>query len=163
VVYRTRPAVGVSLNALQRSGQFGGFREAAPSFEPRSASEGREIPPLSPDYFREHQPSTSSILAQQWLAIQSYQKFLSTCRILHECLSMSREKPRYELSEEVRIVLECSSSLVPCKKFRQANIYRFANHLKEGKCQQCVAWYRQTDKELKTIRLLAEWRRKEKA
>jgi hypothetical protein len=76
---------------------------------------------------------------------------------------MSREKPRYELSEEVRIVLECSSSLVPCKKFRQANIYRFANHLKEGKCQQCVAWYRQTDKELKTIRLLAEWRRKEKA
>jgi|SRR5258707_11606759 len=34
-----------------------------------------------------------------------------------------------------------------------------ADHLKEGKCEQCLAFYRQTEKELKTMRLLAAWRK----
>jgi hypothetical protein len=70
-----------------------------------------------------------------------------------------KKKPEYELPEEVRIVIECSPNLMPCKKFLHANIYRFADHMKNDKCQQCIAWFEQTDKELKTMRLLAAWRK----
>jgi hypothetical protein len=66
---------------------------------------------------------------------------------------------RYELPDEVLAVLECSPNLMPCKKFLRANIYNFANHMKNDRCQQCIAWFRQMDKELKTIRLLAAWRK----
>jgi hypothetical protein len=66
---------------------------------------------------------------------------------------------RYELPDEVVAVLECSPNLVPCKKFYHANIYRFADHMKNDKCQQCIAFFRQADKELKTIRLLAAWQK----
>jgi hypothetical protein len=58
----------------------------------------------------------------------------------------------------VRPILECSPNLMPCKN-RQANIYRFADHMKNDKCQQCIAWFEQTDKELRTIQLLAAWRK----
>jgi hypothetical protein len=33
-------------------------------------------------------------------------------------------------------------------KFLHANIYRFADHMKNDKCQQCIAWFWQTDKRL---------------
>jgi hypothetical protein len=66
-----------------------------------------------------------------------------------------KKKPEYELPEEVRIVIECSPNLMPCKKFLHADIYRFADHMKNDKCQQCIAWFEQTDKELRTIQLLA--------
>jgi hypothetical protein len=72
---------------------------------------------------------------------------------------MGRKPKQYELPEEVKIVLECSPNLEPCRKFRRANIYRFADHMKNDKCQQCIAWFEQTDKELKTMRLLAAWRK----
>jgi hypothetical protein len=70
-----------------------------------------------------------------------------------------KKKPQYELPEEVRIFIEGSPNLMPCKKFRHANIYRFADHMKNHKCQQCIEWFRQTDKELRTIQLLAAWRK----
>jgi len=70
-----------------------------------------------------------------------------------------KKKPEWELPEEMRIVFECSPNLVPCKKFRHANIYRFADHMKNDECQQCIAFFRQADKELKTIRLLAARRK----
>jgi hypothetical protein len=72
---------------------------------------------------------------------------------------MGRKKQQWELSEEVRIVIECSPNLMPCKKFLHANIYRFADHMKNDKCQRCIAWFRQADKELNTISLLAAWRK----
>jgi hypothetical protein len=72
---------------------------------------------------------------------------------------MGRKKQQWELSEEVRIVIECSPNLMPCKKFLHANIYRFADHMKNDKCQQCIDFFVQADKELKTIRLLAAWRK----
>jgi len=70
-----------------------------------------------------------------------------------------KKKPERELPEEVRIVLECSPNLVPCKKFLHANLYRFADHMKNDRCKQCIAWFEQTDKELRTIQLLAAWRK----
>jgi hypothetical protein len=72
---------------------------------------------------------------------------------------MTRKNSRYELPDEVLTVLECSPNLEPCTKLRHANIYRFADHMKNDKCQRCIAWYEQTEKELKTIRLLAAWRK----
>jgi len=45
---------------------------------------------------------------------------------------------------------------MPCKKFRRANIYRFADHMKNDKCQQCIDFFVQADKELKTMKLLAQ-------
>jgi hypothetical protein len=72
---------------------------------------------------------------------------------------MGRKKQQWKLPEEVRIVIDCSPNLMPCKKFRHADIYRFAGHMKNDKCQQCIAFFRQADKELKTIRLLAAWRK----
>jgi len=66
----------------------------------------------------------------------------------------TRKKRRYELPEEVLAVLECSPNLEPCEQFRYADIYAFAKHLNERTCQECLAWFRQTDKELKTIKLL---------
>jgi hypothetical protein len=49
---------------------------------------------------------------------------------------------------------------MPCKKFLHGNIYRFADHMKNDRRQQCIAWFRQTDKELKTIKLLAEFKKR---
>ena len=72
---------------------------------------------------------------------------------------MSRKKQEWELPEEVRIVLDCSPNLEPCKKFRHANIYRFAEHLKERKCQQCIDFFVQADKELSTMMLLRDFRK----
>jgi hypothetical protein len=37
-----------------------------------------------------------------------------------------------------------------------ANLYHFAHHMKYDKCQQCIEWFRQTDKELKAAGGMAE-------
>jgi len=73
---------------------------------------------------------------------------------------MTRKNPRYELPEEVIAVLDCSPNLEPCEEFRHAHIYVFAKHLNERKCQQCIAFFRQADKELKTMRLLTEFKKR---
>ena len=70
-----------------------------------------------------------------------------------------KKKPEWQISEDMRIVFECSPNLMPCKKFLHANIYRFADHMKNDKCKQCIAWFEQTEKELRTIQLLAAWRK----
>jgi hypothetical protein len=71
-----------------------------------------------------------------------------------------KKKPEWELPEEMRIVFECSPNLMPCKEFRHANIYRFADHMKNDKCQQCIAFFRQADKELKTMKLLTDFKKR---
>jgi hypothetical protein len=72
---------------------------------------------------------------------------------------MRPKKQQWELPEEVRIVIEGSPNLVPCKKFLHANLYRFSVHMKKDKCRQCIEWFQQTEKELRTIKLLAAWRK----
>ncbi len=57
-------------------------------------------------------------------------------------MNVSRKNPRYEFPEEVIAVLECSPNLEPCEEFRHADIYAFAKHLNERKCEQCVALFR---------------------
>ncbi len=72
---------------------------------------------------------------------------------------MSRRKPRYELPEEVLAVLECSPKLEPCEEFRYADIYAFAKHLNERKCQECIAFFQHADNELRTMQLLSVWKK----
>jgi len=70
-----------------------------------------------------------------------------------------QKQQQWEPTGEMRIGLECSPNLIPCKKFRHANIIRFAEHMKEAKCQQCIDFAVQADKELRTTQLLPAWRK----
>jgi hypothetical protein len=56
---------------------------------------------------------------------------------------VSRKNPRYELPDEVLVVLDCSPNLEPCEEFRYADIYAFAKHLNERKCQQRIEFFLQ--------------------
>jgi len=49
--------------------------------------------------------------------------------------------------------------LEPCEEFRYADIFSFVKRLNERKCQQCLAFFRQMDKELKTIKLLSDFKK----
>ena len=57
-------------------------------------------------------------------------------RLGREDQQMPRKKSKDELPDEVLAVLRISPDLKPCSKFRHANIYQFAEHLNEGKCEQ---------------------------
>ena len=63
-----------------------------------------------------------------------------------------RENRCYELPEEVLAVLECSPNLEPCEEFRYADKYAFAKYLNERRCQECIDFFRQTDKEVRTMK-----------
>jgi hypothetical protein len=79
---------------------------------------------------------------------------------LAEVTDMVRKNPHYELPEEVVAVLDCSPNLEVCAEFRDADIYSFAKHLNEGTCQQCVEFSRQANRELRTMKLLADFRKR---
>src|SRR6266404_1557999 len=76
------------------------------------------------------------------------------CRIT----GMTRKKRHSGLSPEVLAVLRTSPNLEPCRKFRRVNAARFVEHLNEGKCEQCLAFFRQLDKESEMIQFLRETR-----
>ena len=67
-------------------------------------------------------------------------------------MRITRENRRYERPEEVLAVLECSPNLEPCEEFRYADNYAFAKHLNERKCQECIDFFHQTDKEVRTTK-----------
>jgi len=69
---------------------------------------------------------------------------------------MARPKRNRGLTEEQTAVLRTSPNLKPCKKFRKVNAAKFVQHLNEGKCEQCVAFFRQLDKEQRMMKLLRD-------
>jgi hypothetical protein len=71
---------------------------------------------------------------------------------------MPRKKLKGEVPAEVLAVLRISPDLKPCPKFRKANIEQFAEHLNEGKCEQCLALSRQWEKELRMMKFLRDGR-----
>jgi len=71
---------------------------------------------------------------------------------------MPRKKFNGDLPAEVLAVLRISPDLKPCQKFRKADIVQFAEHINEGKCEQCMTLSRQWDKELKMMKFLRESR-----
>ena len=73
---------------------------------------------------------------------------------------MHRDLPYYELPEGVRAVVEDSPKLECCEEFRDAGMFAFVKHLKERRCEQCMACLRQMDGELRTMALLAETKKR---
>src|SRR5207245_1701925 len=73
-------------------------------------------------------------------------------------IPVPRKKLNGELPPEVLAVLQISPDLKPCPKFRRAYIYQFAEHLNEGKCEQCLTLSRQWSKELGMMKLLRDSR-----
>ena len=69
---------------------------------------------------------------------------------------MPRKKRNHELTGEQLAVLRCSPNLKPCPKFRSADIFKFMEHLNEGKCEQCIAFFRMLDRELRLMQFLRE-------
>jgi hypothetical protein len=66
------------------------------------------------------------------------------------------QETTYELPDEVIAILDSSPNLEPCSEFYDADVFRLVEHLNEGNFPDCLAFYRQTDKELKTVKLLWE-------
>jgi hypothetical protein len=71
---------------------------------------------------------------------------------------MNHKKRKHGLPEEVLAVLRISPNLNPCRKFRKVSAARFVAHLNEGKCEQCLAFFRQLDKESEMMQFLRESR-----
>jgi len=71
---------------------------------------------------------------------------------------MNRKKRQYDLTEEILTALQSFPRLEPCLKFRNADIVSFVKHTGGDKCEQCLYFHRQTDKELRTITLLMDFR-----
>jgi hypothetical protein len=71
---------------------------------------------------------------------------------------MSRKKRRLDLPEEVVAVLRSSPNLNACQKFRKVSAARFVEHLNEGKCERCLAFFRMLDKEQQMMAFLRESR-----
>ncbi len=69
---------------------------------------------------------------------------------------MPRKKRNHGLPEEVLAVLRSSPNLEPRRKFRKADIFKFAEHLNEGKCEECLAFFRQLDKEQRMMKFLRD-------
>ena len=64
-------------------------------------------------------------------------------------------KKRAGLSPEVLAVLRSSPNLEPCQKFRRVSIRKFFAHLRDDRCEVCLAFIRQLEHESNMIRLLA--------
>jgi len=69
-----------------------------------------------------------------------------------------RKKPKAYLPEEVLAVLRSSPNLEPCRKFRRVNATKFIAHITEGKCRQCIAFYREMERESNMMQSLREGR-----
>jgi hypothetical protein len=87
--------------------------------------------------------------------------FASTCL---KVVDTRRREVKLYLNAVRLVSVQSKSHLLYLRPFCfravcQANLYRFADHMKNDRYQQCIEWFWQTDKELKTMRLLAAWRK----
>jgi len=71
---------------------------------------------------------------------------------------MPHKKRNHGLPEEVLAVLRISPNLEPCRKFRKVSAAKFVEHLNEGKCEQCLAFFRMLDKEQRMMAFLRKSR-----
>ena len=71
---------------------------------------------------------------------------------------MPHKKRNNDLPPEVRAVLRSSPNLKPCRQFGKVSAARFVEHLNEGKCEQCVAFFRMLDKDQQSMKFLRESR-----
>ena len=71
---------------------------------------------------------------------------------------MIHKKRNHGLSEEVLVVLRSFPNLTPCQQFRKADIFKFVEHLNEGKCEQCLAFFRQLNEDQQLMKFLRDKR-----
>jgi hypothetical protein len=69
---------------------------------------------------------------------------------------MARSVRNCALSPEQLAVLRSSPNLKPCRKFRKADIIKFVDHVNEGTCDQCVAFFRMLDRDQQLMQFLRE-------
>jgi hypothetical protein len=65
------------------------------------------------------------------------------------------KKKRAGPSAEVLAVLRSSPNLEPCPKFRRVDIKKFFAHLRDDRCEVCLAFIRQLNHESNLICMLA--------
>ena len=71
---------------------------------------------------------------------------------------MPSKKRYHGLTEEQLAVLRSSPNLKPCRKFRKVDTAKFVEHLNEGKCEQCLAFFRMLDRDQQLMQFLRESR-----
>src|SRR5467141_2012344 len=89
--------------------------------------------------------------------LTSGMKYQYRVRDTVESYEMRKQRSK-GLSKEVLAVLRISPNLKPCRKFRKADIFKFIGHLNEGKCEQCLAFFRMVDNESEMMKFLCESR-----
>jgi hypothetical protein len=61
---------------------------------------------------------------------------------------MKRRRRVEPLRPEVLAVMRAApANLQPCRKFRRVNAAKFLEHVKEGKCRECSAFFERLDRE----------------
>lgn len=67
-----------------------------------------------------------------------------------------KKRPASDFPPEFRAVWRNAPNLKTCRKFRRVSADRFIAHVKEDKCERCLAIYRQMEKEMNMICFLME-------
>lgn len=73
---------------------------------------------------------------------------------------MARKK-RNPLSPEILAVLRSSLRLEPCQRFqkvRRPTLDRFLEHIRQDKCEQCLDFFDELERETKMIAMLRQGR-----
>lgn len=65
-----------------------------------------------------------------------------------------KKKPDFEFPPEIRAIWRTAPNLTLCPKFRRASADKVLEHIKQDKCERCVAAYRQLAKEADVISFL---------
>jgi hypothetical protein len=76
-----------------------------------------------------------------------------------DATNMSRKKkPDFEFPPEIRAIWHTAPNLTLCPKFRKASADKVFAHIKQDKCERCVAVLRQLQKEMDLIIYLTSGR-----
>jgi len=65
-----------------------------------------------------------------------------------------KKKPPFQFPPEIVAILRRSPNLTLCPKFRRAGIDKVFAHIRNDKCERCLAVWRQLDEESKLIAFL---------
>jgi hypothetical protein len=69
-----------------------------------------------------------------------------------------RKKPDFEFSPAIRAIWHTAPTLTLCPKFRKASADKVFEHIKQDRCERCLAVVRQLQKEMDLISFLMSGR-----
>jgi hypothetical protein len=79
-------------------------------------------------------------------------------RIMKSQPSRRKKKPDFEFPAEIRAIWHAAPNLTLCPKYRRASADKVFEHIKQDKCERCLAVYRQLAKEADMIAFLMSGR-----